>query len=268
MKTIIAGTDFTSSSLNACLYACMLAEKYSCKLTVFNVYDIPVIHSNSGMYFISYSNQKKFSEEKMNKFIKKLSETYPKLEITPLLKTGSFQVEIEEFIAKHKVEAVVMGLATKTKLVKIIYGSHSTDIAGRIKAQVIIVPERYKKHRLKSVLLSVDNNEKLYHSSPLINIENFISGGKLTLKVLHVRTENELFLPKQKEVKINSSVYKINTIKAKSIESGIVSFCKKSKADLIMVLSKHHSVLYDMFAESYTKKVAFASKVPVMAIHE
>lgn len=266
MKTIIAATDFTPSSLNACSYAGMVAEKLACKLTIFNLHDIPVVHSNSGLYFISYENQKKFNE-KMDKFIKKLSAAYPKLEIGSLLKTGSFKTEIEEFIAKHNVEAVVMGLTSKTKLDKIIYGSHSTDIAGRIKAQVIIVPERYKKHQLTSALLSVDNNEKLYHSS-LTSVETFVANSKVNLKVLHVRTEEEIFIPQQKELKINGKVLPINSIKAKDIEGGILSFSKKNKTDLIMVLSKHHSVLYDLFAESHTKNIAFASKVPVMAIHE
>lgn len=267
MKTIIAATDFTPSSLNACSYAGMLAEKLACKLTVFNLYDIPVVHSNSGLYFISYKNLEKVNEDKMYKFIKKLSVAYPKLEIGSLLKTGSFKTEIEEFITKHNVEAVVMGLKSKTKLDKIIYGSHSTDIAGRIKAQVIIVPECYKKHQLNSALLSVDNNEKLYHSS-LTSVETFVANSKVNLKILHVRTEDEIFIPQQKELKINGKVSPINSIKAKDIEGGVISFSRKNKADLIMVLSKHHSVLYDLFAESHTKNIAFAAKIPVMAIHE
>jgi nucleotide-binding universal stress UspA family protein len=267
MKTIVAGTDYTPSSLNACRYAVMLAQKLNCKLTLFNLYDIPVVHSNSGLFFISFASQKKHSEEKMNKFIKKVSADYPRVHIESFLRSGSFKQEIEDFIAKHKVEAVVMGLTAKTKLDKFIYGSHSTDIAGRVNAQVIIVPEKYKKHAFKSVLLSVDNNEKLYHAS-LAGFEKFVSDSKLSLKVLHVRTEDELFVPKQKELKINGKAVKINTIDAKNIETGIVQFCKKNKIDLISVLSKHHSILYDLFSESHTKRIAFASSVPVMAIHE
>ena len=267
MKTIISGTDFTPSALNAGLYAAMLAQKLNCKLTFFNLFDIPVVHSNSGLYFISFTSQKKYNEEKMKKFIKKISDVYPKVHIESLLTTGSFKMEIEDFTSRHKVEAVVMGLASKSKLEKLIYGSHSTDIAGRIKAPVIIVPEKYKKHHLKTILLSVDNNEKLHHSS-LNELEQFASDSAAKLKVLWVRTEEELFIPQQQELKINSVVYKVNTIKSKEIEKGIVSYCRKNKADLISILSKKHSALYNLFAESHTKKIAFASKVPVMAIHE
>ena len=216
MKTIIAGTDFTPSSLNACLYAGMLAQKLNCKLTLFNLYDVPVVHSNSGLYFISFESQRKFSEDKMKKFIKKLSVSYPNVHMEPMVTTGSFKMEVEDFVKKHRVEAVVMGLASKTKLEKFIYGSHSTDVAGKVHAPVIIVPEKYKKHNLKSMLLSVDNNEKLYHSS-LGELERFAADSNTDIKVLSVRTEDELFLPKQQEVKINGNVVKLNTIKAKDI---------------------------------------------------
>lgn len=267
MKTIIAGTDFTPSSLNAGLYAAMLAQKLNCKLTLFNLFDIPVVHSNSGLYFISFTSQKKYNEEKMKKFIKAISAVYPKVEIESFLTTGSFKAEIENFVAKHRVEAVVMGLASKSKMEKFIYGSHSTDIAGQIKAPVIIVPEKYKKHNLKSVLLSVDNNEKLYHSS-LSDLEKFAKDSSAKLQVLWVKTEEELFIPKQQELKINGIVHKVNVVKSKEIKKGVVSFCRKNKTDLVAILSKRHSALYNLFAESHTKKMAFASKVPVMAIHD
>ena len=155
----------------------------------------------------------------------------------------------------------------KSKMEKFVYGSHSTDIAGRIKAPVIIVPEKYKKHHLNSVLLSVDNNEKLYHSS-LTGIEKFTIDSKAKLNILWVKTEDELFIPQQQELKINGTVHKVNIVKSKEIEKGVVSFCRRNKVDLITILSKKHSALYNLFAESHTKKMAFASKVPVMAIHD
>lgn len=266
MKTIITASDFTPSSLNAGLYAAMLAQKLNCKLTVFNLFDIPVVHSNSGLYFISFESQKKHSEEKMKKFIGKISKAFPNIQIETLITSGSFKIEIEDFVAKHRVEAVVMGLASKSKMEKLIYGSHSTDIAGQLRAPVIIVPEKYKKHKLNSLLLSVDNNEKLYHSS-LNELEKFTADSHAKLQVLWVKTEDELFIPQQQELKINGVVHKVNTIRAKDIEKGVVSYSRKNKTDLISILSKKHSALYNLFAESHTKKMVYASKVPVMAIH-
>jgi nucleotide-binding universal stress UspA family protein len=159
-----------------------------------------------------------------------------------------------------------MGLGTKTRLSQYIYGSHSTDIAGRIKCPVIVVPESYKKHLIKTLLVCVDNAEEL-HNSNLHDIENFIRLSKVKLKLLHVRTENEIFNPIEQGTIILGKKYKLETLKAKYIEDGVLKFCKANKTDLIAVISKPHSVFYSLFAETHTKKLAFASKVPVIAIH-
>lgn len=266
MKTIIAGTDFSASSLNASMYAAMMAGKLKCKLVLINLFDIPVVHSNSGLFFISFDAQKQRSQDKMEKFMAKIRTVYPKVNMSSLLVTGSLRKEIEDFIVAHHVEAVVLGLGTKTKLSRYIYGSNSTDIAGRVKCPVIIVPENYKKHSLKNLLLCVDNAEELRNSN-LHDIEHFIELSKVKLKLLHVRTEEEVFDPVGQAAVIRGKKHKIDIVKAKDIETGIVRYCKKSKAEMVAIISKPHSVFYSLFAETHTKKVAFASKVPVIAIH-
>ncbi|MEI8136012.1 MAG: universal stress protein [Bacteroidota bacterium] len=54
MKTIIAGTDFSASSVNACKYAAFLAQKLNCKLTLLNMFDAPIVHSNVLLSKYSY----------------------------------------------------------------------------------------------------------------------------------------------------------------------------------------------------------------------
>ena len=228
---------------------------------------MPVIHANSGLYFVSYEGVRESSESKLLKIISEIKATYPKLSIEILVSKGSLKKELETFISKHQVEAVVMGLASKTKLTKFIYGSQSTDIAGKINAPVIIVPEKYKNHQLKTILLGVDNQEKLQQSS-MTKFKNILKDSKAKLKLVHVRTKEELFAPLRSELKFLNKVYKADVFFAKDAVDGINKFVGKNNIDLIVVVSKRHSVFYDYFAETTTKKLAFVSKMPVMAIHE
>lgn len=267
MKTILSATDFSPSSLNACRYAAFLAKKLGFKLTLFNLYDTPVIHSNSGLYFISYDSLKEKSTEKINKLIKEIKSDFPKLTCESFITSGSLIVELEDFIEKHHIEAVVMGLETKTKLNRFIYGSHTTDIAGKINAPVIIVPEKYKKHQLKSIVLAVDNSEKL-KKSQLNHFENFLNISKTKIKLLHVNTDDEIFPAKQLELSLNKKTFKVESIKGKDMIEGVNKFVRKNSVDMVTVISKSHSVFYDLFAESNTKLIAFGSKVPTMSIHE
>lgn len=267
MKTILVATDFTPSSVNACLYAATLAKKLTCKLTLFNLFEIPAVHSNSGLYLVSYNSVKENSEETIKKLAENIHLKFPKLHIDHLVTTGSFKRNIEEFIAAHQVEAVVMGLATKTKLSKFIYGSHSTDIAGKIKAPVIIVPEKYKKYSFKNILLGVDNTEKLYKSE-LIDFESLVKDLKSSVKLVHLRTDEEVFKNKPGSLNLNGKSLKVNTFFAKDMQDGIKKYVKKTNTDLIAVISKSHSAFYELFAETNTKKIAFSSKIPVLCIHE
>ena len=79
MQTIVAGTDFTKSSLNACNYAALLAGKYKCKLVIFNLLDVSWIHANSGLYLLETFKAKKRNERKINKQLKDLKLLFPKL---------------------------------------------------------------------------------------------------------------------------------------------------------------------------------------------
>ena len=267
MKTIIAGTDFTPASINACEYAAFLAQKLNCKLIIFNLFEAPILHSNVGLYGISYSGQKSESLQRTGKFVKQLQNHFPKISIDYFVTFGGFKRELENFVAEHKIEVAVLGLAAKNKISKFIYGSHGVDLAGKINCPVIIVPSSYKTHKLSKVLLTVDSNEKLQRSS-LKGFERFIENSKTKLSLLHVRTEDELFHPIKTTLTINGKALPIEEKRSKDIQNGVKKYCAVNNSDLVAIISKKHSVFYDLFIESHTKKIAFAANVPVMAIHE
>ncbi|MEI6020714.1 MAG: universal stress protein, partial [Bacteroidota bacterium] len=267
MQTILTTTDFTPSSLNACHYAAMLAGKLKCKLTILNLFDIPLVHSNSGLFFMSFQSTKKDHGEQLKKLEADLHKHHPKLEIDSVITTGSLKNEVQNFIDSHRIKAVVMGLGTKTKLNRYLYGSHSTDLAGKILAPVIIVPEKYTNHQLHSILVGVDNNQKLYHAK-LEHFEIFVKECKAKLRLLHVRTEEEIFKPVQLELILNHKTQKIVSRDAKTVQLGIVEYANDFSFDMIVVISKKHSAFYEMFSETNTKQIAFASNIPVMAIHD
>ena len=89
MKTILAATDFSPSSLNACRYAAMLANKMKCKLTILNLFDVPVVHSNSGLYFMSFQSVLKDHGKSLQKLETNLHQLYAHLTIDSVVSTGS-----------------------------------------------------------------------------------------------------------------------------------------------------------------------------------
>jgi nucleotide-binding universal stress UspA family protein len=227
-----------------------------------------VLHSNSGLYGISYSSVKKTSEQSAETLVKELSTLFPSLKVSAFSIAGSFEEELEIFTSRHRIEAVVMGLEAKTRIAKFIWGSHGVNIIGKINAPVIVVPEKYRDHRLKTILLAVDNVEKLKTAS-FKEVEKFVKVSQTTLKLLHVRTPEEVIgLNKTTFVNVNKTKLEVAQQKAKTIEDGIKWYCRDEEVDLVTIISRKHSVFYNLFNESVTKRVAFSAKVPVMAMHE
>ena len=268
MKLILAGIDFSKSSHNAARYAAQLATKTNCGLLIFHTFDAPVIHSNSGLYFVSYSGLKESSEKKMNKFMATLQSEFPKLKISYFTTSGSFSQEIEVLLSKQNIRFVVMGMAVKDKISKLIYGSHSTDIAGKVNAPVIIVPEKFTSMAMNKLVLAVDNKASIPVRSKK-EISSLMDALKARLDIVHVRTENEVISDKQKsELKIGVNIYPVTTILAKDLQDGLTTYTKENNCNLVLILSREHSFLYNLFNERNTSKIAFSSKVPVLAIHE
>lgn len=262
-KTILVGIDYSKSSANAVEYAAMLAEKGKTSLILFHIFDAPVVHTNSGMYFISYKAIQESSETKLENYRDLIKEKYPALSIEILTSSEPFQMQIEDLIRRRRVQYIVLGLETKTRISKFIYGSHSTSIAGKVNCPVIIVPEKYKDHKLTNAVLAIDN-VKTANYEIMKKVKDFSSYFKTKVTNVHVRTPEDFFFKNDSR---KAKKIKLEVIEARSFPDGISKYSKNKKADLTMIVSQSHSALYNFFNESNTKTIAFQSKIPVMALH-
>ena len=206
-KTILVGIDFTKSSENALNYAIMLAERSKSPLLLFHVFDTPMVHMNSGAYFIEYAALKSHNIAKLESYKKKIQAKNKSLSIDVFTSFISFKEGVKELMKKEKIGYVVLGLETKSKISKFIYGTTGIDIVGKIDCPVIIVPEKYKEHKLTHTLLAIDNKNRqdvrvLKKHSELVKTYHCKNVN------LHIRTENELLVEKIK----NNYLPKMNAL--------------------------------------------------------
>jgi hypothetical protein len=52
------------------------------------------------------------------------------------------------------------------------------------------------------------------------------------------------------------------------VEVAIQEWVRRHKASMLVVVARRHNVLWKMFNERTTKKVAFASKVPLLVLSD
>jgi len=262
MKTILVGVDFTKSAENTINYAIEVAKKSEAKVLLFHALTAPVVHTTSGLVFMDGENFTKDAEKKMGELQKQLSNKHPQIKIDIELTYDSIRERVSKLSKKNKISLAVLGLETKSKISKFIYGTTSVDLTGKIDCPIITVPEKYKHHDIKKILIAIDNKESISSglSKRLHSIIDFI-GAKA--EYIHVKTENELELGEK-----NRHSFSITNIKSTDFQTGISNYAKKSKADAIILISHNYSAFHNLFIDSQSKKIILSSNIPVISIHK
>jgi nucleotide-binding universal stress UspA family protein len=272
MKTIVAATDFTPASWNAVRFAAEMAIDFQTDLMIVHATHIPVV---SDVYFDLRKTMDDWKDEdqlQLDKLMEKLRKTFGKeLRIQSKLKIGYGVDVIRETVAGGKVGAVVMGIGQTEKFNQIVFGSTSTDLAGTVNCPVIIVPEKARYKHWRSIAFAFDQQHipagrglKMLkdvitlHDSKLnfINVMDtpFIEGDDSSLKPLYKQFGGV-------EMKTHFLPYRTNMV-----EEALLEWVRRHKASLLVMVARKHNLLWRMFNERMTKKIAFASKVPLVVL--
>lgn len=262
MKTILVGVDFTKSAENTINYAIEVAKKSEAKILLFHALTAPVVHTTSGLIFIDAESFIKNDEKKMEEMQKQLSKKHPNIKIDIELTYDSIRERVSKLSKKNKISLTVLGLETKSKISKFIYGTTSADLTGKIDCPIITVPEKYKHHDIKKILIAIDNKESISSglSKRIHSTIDFI-GAKA--EFVHIKTEDELELGEK-----NRHPFPITNIKSVDFQKGISNYAKKTKADAIMLISHNYSAFHNLFIDSNSKKIILSSNIPVISIHK
>lgn len=265
-NTILVGVDYSKSSENALMYAAFLAAKSGASLLLLHVFDVPVIHTYSGIYFISFESIQKGHQKHLEKYREMVIKRYPKMEVKTFVTSVPLKAEVKELSKNKKIQYAVLGLETKSKISRFIYGTSGVDIAGKVDCPVIIVPQQYKEHKLSKTVMAVDNAEST-KSRLFTKYARFNEHFKTKPSYVHIKTEDELNLGIKPAKKGKPEVH-IEQLDSKNFVLGINRYIREHEVDLVTVVSQSHSVIYNLFSERNTKLIAFQSKIPVMSLHE
>ena len=262
MKTILVGIDFTKSADNTIEYAIEVARKSNAKLLLFHALAAPAIHTTSGLIFMDADSTLKSDEKKMNELLIQLSKKHPDIKFDLELTYDTIKERAKKLSKKNKISLAVLGLETKSKISKFISGTTSADLTGKIDCPIITVPEKYKHHEIKKILIAIDNKESI--SSGLSKrIHSTIDFIGADAEYVHIKTEDELELGEK-----NRHPFPVTNIKASDFHTGISNYAKKSKANAILLISHNYSAFYNLFIDSNSKKLILSSNIPVISIHK
>lgn len=274
MKTIVVPTDFSKISLNAIDYAVHIAMQTKAKIILYHIYYVPIITSDV-MVVPPIDELDEGCATSLMKIENNIYKKYGnKIDIEYKCKYGFPIDEINAFAEEKKADLIVMGMQGAGYLSEKIVGSVTTSLIRKSKCPVLAIDSRVKFKPIKKIVLASDFNE-ISNKSVLKPLKEFIHLFKSELYVLNVVPELET-VPMISKATVGIKLeHALEDVKHsfyfsqnEDVVDGINDFVSENNMDMVVMIPRKHSFLKSVFNEPETKRIAFNTKVPLLALHE
>ena len=275
MKTFIVPTDFSDTSKNAARFAAHLAEQVKdSHIILYNVFDKIETGSDGSVVYNDHEARKTIMELALASVKTEMNSLAPGVQITCLAEEEASFIDSLERLARHKeADMIIMGITGATPLEQV-FGSNTLNMVNRNVCPVVIVPPDASFTGIKNIAFTSDFKD-VDKTTPIDALRKVLDIFKPLIHVVNVDSEHYVELTEE---------YKAERAKLEVILAGyeteyyfmrqydfvdaINQFVSDYKIDLLFIVPKKHSFLGGLFKSSYTKKLAYHSHVPLVAIHE
>jgi nucleotide-binding universal stress UspA family protein len=260
--------------MNAVNYAAKLALDTDSKLILLHATHIPVISDSFFDMGFTLEELEKADKEQMQILNEKLRKKFgPDLKLEKQVKIGFAGELIQGMVNEGKVSVVVMGMGHMDKFSEVVFGSTSTSIAGRVSCPVLIVPEKSTYKPLKRLGLAFDQKQIPTGTGLRIirDLAKFYGTEMHYVNVMdnpYVGKDDSILRPVYKIFADTApKVHFLNDAKNKTVDI-IQDWAKRYKMNAMVVVSRDRSILWRMFNERTTKRMAFTTRIPLFVVSE
>ena len=277
MKTFIVPTDFSDTSKNAARYAARLAEQVpGSRIILYNVFDrIDTESSDGSVVYNDHEARKTIMELALASVKTEMNSVAPDVNITCLAEEkSSFIDSLEKLAASQKANLIIMGITGATRLAQIFIGSNTLSMVNKNVCPVMIVPPDAEFTGIKNVAFTSDFKE-VETTTPVDALRNVLDIFNPFIHIVNVDSEHYVEVTeeyKAERAKLETILAGYDTeyyfIRQFDFIEAINQFVMDYKIDMIFTVPKKHSFLGGLFKSSHTKKLAYHSTVPLVAVHE
>ena len=272
MKTILAPTDFSSSSVNAVNYAADLAYAIHAKLVIFHAMHFPIAVSEISIPGDFIDDMMDTSQKEMDLLLENIQvRTRGRITVTTEIKIGSVEQEIENISSRERPLAVVMGIRSGKSLERALMGSSIFHAMNHIGFPTLIIPEHFSFHEIKSIGMACDLNHA-DDNLPFETIKEWLYLFKSKLEVIHVADRKRTLQAEQTvesitiQNRLNIFKPRFHFLSGENITEGLHEFIKIQPLDLLMVFPRKHGI-FSLFHKKQSKSIISLHQVPILSIH-
>lgn len=272
MKKIIAPVDFSEPSVNAAKYAVQLAADIpDGSVVLYYVYETIIAGSDGSPLLIDPDARKSVALLALNNLKRELAgaATVP---VEVVAEEGRLAPSLEKYVKRHEIDLIVMGITGSSKIEQLIIGSNTLNVISRDICPVFIVPGKAAYKKTDRVVFTTDLKD-VEATTPLKPLKKILDLFHPELYLVHVTPVHEGVPDAVQEQKRKlESLLKEYTpqpffVIGENFSEGVENFATEHDARLIITVPRKHSFLGSLFKKSNTKKLAYNSEVPILALH-
>lgn len=274
MVNILVPTDLSDLSKVAVQYAIKIANKLDGTITLLHVINI-IQPIRATMRLRLNSLEQELLEiatedlEALVKEVSKYSKTTQPIKFK-IVKGTSFNDTVKREAKKLRTGLIVMGTRGASGIRKYVLGSNTASVIEVSHVPVLAVPELGEFKQFKNVVYASD----LTHIEKEINtlmpyLEKFGS----TVHLIHIASSLKEVSALEKKIdqvvqRSGFSNIIVRVMVNKKIDEAIDHYVGAVKADLLTMFTHEASFYEKLFDRSMTRKMAFHSKVPLLAFKQ
>lgn len=275
MKKFLVPTDFSETSKNAARYAVELAQDDpNTTIILYYLYDKISAGTDGSPLTETDEDRKKVLQQALSNLEIELHEIST-VRIQYVAEEGTSLVEcVERYVRYNGIDVVVMGITGATRLEQIFMGSNALNMARQGVCPVIIVPPNAVFRKIQNVLFASDF-KNVKSTTPVAQIKSILEHFKPNLHIVNVDAEHYVELTDEYRAErewlartfeeFNPEFY---FIRMYDFLDAVSNFTADHDIDLIITVPRKHSFLTGLYKTSHTKRLAYHSQVPLVAIHE
>lgn len=278
MKTIIACTDFSPNAINAVQYAAAFATAAEARLVLFHHFTYPVPATDlPEVYPVVFVDDIAADFENRLALVREeLARSYP-IEIKCVVRALTLQSDLEEVFQEEQADLVVMGIHGQSAVINALFGNVTSATIRRSQLPVLVVPRGVVFHPIQKILFPYDGQPVPDPDilRPLRDLATSFDAYIEVLTLFDLQKTPDLVpdgstsLPKSNLDTLLAGIrhgYAYENEEA--VDKGILYEATRSAADLVAMISHHHSFWSTLLNQSDTQRVAATITLPLLVLAE
>lgn len=278
MKTIIVPTDFSDTAKKAQDFAVQSAKLFDSKITFLHSFELEKFYTSDYIgYEKDFAHQMAVSAEKSLDELKYEVSENGNVSVDTLLSSFGITEALLKVSEEKKADLIVMGTLGQSGFGERIWGSRTSDVIGRTKTPIMIVPHEYSWKKPSKILLLTNHFEKnpgilnfifelagLYMAAVEVGVFTNIDNEKAE-KLLQNERDIAEYADYLKETYHEMNI-KYTHLKGDDFEEVLHGYVEENEIDMLVMVTYQGGFWKRLFNPSFTKRMSYHTEIPLLAI--